>query len=148
MDLLAAMHPAWIWATGGLVLILAELMAPGVFLLWLGVAALVVAATLGFAVLDWQGQLMVFAAASVGACLLGWVAFMRHRRGSFPPDVNEPATMMVGEIGTVVEPIRDGRGKVRLRDSVWLAAGPDLAAGTRIRVVGQRGTVIEVAEIR
>lgn len=147
IDAWSTMHPAWIWAIAGLVLIFAEVILPGVFLLWLGAAALVVAATLGFVVLHWESQVVVFIAASIATCILGWVAFMRHRRGSgFPRDINEPATMMLGEVGTVVEPIRNGRGKVRLRDSVWLASGPDLDAGTRVRVVGQRGTVIEVAK--
>jgi inner membrane protein len=51
---------------------------------------------------------------------------------------------MLGERGTVCETFVSGRGKVRLGDTVWLAAGADLAEGTPVVVSGVRGTRLVV----
>jgi hypothetical protein len=58
--------------------------------------------------------------------------------------LNRRGDSYVGEVVTLAEPIVDGRGKVRVGDTVWLARGPDLAAGRRVRVVAARGTQLEV----
>ncbi len=42
------------------------------------------------------------------------------------------------------EPIKDGFGRVALGDTVWRIAGPDLAAGQKVRIVGADGAVLKV----
>ncbi len=51
---------------------------------------------------------------------------------------------MVGAHGTVCEAFVNGRGKVRIGDTVWLADGPDLAEGAPVVVAGVRGTRLDV----
>ena len=59
--------------------------------------------------------------------------------------LNNRALALVGTEAMLVQAIGPGNGRVRLADSTWLAAGPDLPAGTRVRVVGARGAVLLVA---
>jgi membrane protein implicated in regulation of membrane protease activity len=146
MDWLAAYIPlsaaGW-WAVAGLVLLCLELLAPGIFLMWFGGAALVVAlATLVLAPpLSWQ--LVLFAMSALLAVYFGWRWYRRN--GDAPQGaLRDPSDLMVGSAGTVAEPLRHGHGKVRVNDSLWLAEGPDLDIGASVRVVGQRGTVLAV----
>lgn len=60
------------------------------------------------------------------------------------PDLNRRGAQSIGQTLTVVEPIVDGRGKVRLGDTLWPAQGPDCVAGTRVRVTGTAGTLLVV----
>ena len=97
--------------------------------------------------LSLEGQLGVFAAASALSCVAGYFVYRRlhqhqHQRDDLP--LNERDRAMFGERGTVCEAFVNGRGKVRLGDSVWLAAGPDLAEGAPVVVSGVRGTRLVV----
>jgi inner membrane protein len=132
------------WLLAALMLTIAEVVAPGIFLIFfaLGAVAAAVPARL-FGVGDLVWQLAIFVAATVAILLAGhsfYSHFIAHRAaegiGRGP----------LGEPGIVEEPIVDGRGKVRVRDTSWLATGPDLAKGTPIVVVGRpEGTLLEVA---
>jgi membrane protein implicated in regulation of membrane protease activity len=64
------------------------------------------------------------------------------------PDLNERALQYLGRSLVVEEAIENGRGKVRVGDSVWQAEGPDAPAGSRVKVTGARGTVLVVAAER
>jgi membrane protein implicated in regulation of membrane protease activity len=137
----------WIWGIVGLALLAAELFAPGFYLLWVGLAALIVCAVAAVFDLTLKAQLLLFGAGSIATCIAGWF-FYRGMLKAAPAmnadDVNEAAAQMLGSIGEVLEPGAPGQIRVKVRDSVWLATGPELAAGTRVRVVGQTGTVLRV----
>jgi membrane protein implicated in regulation of membrane protease activity len=60
------------------------------------------------------------------------------------PDLNVRGAQYIGRTVTVEEPIRSGRGKVRVGDTVWQAEGADSAAGSRVRVTSVNGTVLVV----
>lgn len=135
--------PGW-WALIGLALLILELLIPGVFLLWIGLAALGVAALLMAVDLSFAWQTAAFIVFALGAVVIGSRLYRRLRPDS-QGALRAPENSMVGRGGEVVEPLRHGRGKVKVGDSVWLAEGPDLAAGAAVRVVGQRGTALIVA---
>ena len=61
------------------------------------------------------------------------------------PNLNVRGAQYVGRMVTVEEPIRGGRGKVRVGDTVWQAEGADAPAGTRVKVTGVRNTVLVVS---
>jgi inner membrane protein len=130
-----------LWLLLVFALTIAEVLAPGTFLIFLGFGAL--AAGLSALVgAELRLQILVFVAASVIAVLLGRALYRRIlTRGDGASEIGRgPA----GEHGVVVDPIVDGRGKVKLRDTVWLAAGADLPAGTPIVVVRRAGTLLHV----
>ncbi len=66
----------WNWLIFGFILMALELLAPGVFMFWLGLAALLVG-LLSFAInLSWQTQLLMFAVFAVAA-VPAWRHFAR-----------------------------------------------------------------------
>ena len=69
----------WNWLIFGFILMALELAAPGVFLFWLGLAALLVG-LLSFAINpSWQTQLLMFAMFAAAAVPV-WRHFARTRR--------------------------------------------------------------------
>jgi len=141
------MANGWLWAVAGLVLIGAEVLMPGVFLLWLGIAGLATAAIAAALPISLEVQLALFTMTALLSCVIGWLFYRRSTRGRGHPTVNDPRARMIGSIGHVTEVIRDGRGKVRIGDSDWLAEGPDLALGAAVRVKALSGTVVKVEAV-
>jgi inner membrane protein len=136
----------WNWLIFGLVLMALELMAPGVFLFWLGLAALLVG-VLSFAFQpSWQMQILLFAVFAAAAVPL-WRRLARRHSGASAsnPFLNKRADALVGRVFTLEKPIVDGSGTVRIDDTVWRVAGPDLPAGSRVRIVRADGASLTVA---
>ncbi len=136
---------SWNWLIFGFILMALETLAPGVFLFWLGLAALLVG-LISFAVhLPWQIQLVmfaVFAAAAVPA----WRRLARPKLDeSDSPFLNKRTEALLGREFTLEKPIIDGSGTVRIGDTVWRVAGPDTPAGTRVKVVQVDGANLTVA---
>lgn len=134
----------WHWWILGAILAAVETLLPGVLAIWFGAAALVVGALLLVMPIPWQLQLVLFAVLGVVALLL-WRRF-RHPEApeSEQPALNQRGQRYVGQSFTLVEPILDGTGKVQAGDTVWLVHGADAPAGTRVRVTGVNGTVLQV----
>jgi len=134
----------WNWLIAALVLMGLELLAPGVFLFWLGLAALIVG-VVSFAIdWPWQAQLLTFAVLAIAAVPL-WRRFAQ--RTATPSDhafLNRRADALVGRVFTLDKPIVDGRGTVRVGDTVWRVDGPDTPAGSRVKVIGTDGAKLTV----
>jgi membrane protein implicated in regulation of membrane protease activity len=136
----------WNWLIFGFILMALELLAPGVFLFWLGLAALLVG-LLSFAINpSWQAQLLMFAVLAVAAVPL-WrrVALSNKTVSKSNPFLNKRADALVGRVFTLEKPIIDGSGTVRIDDTIWRVAGPDTPAGSRVRIVQADGASLTVA---
>ena len=126
----------WNWLIFGFILMALELAAPGVFMFWLGLAALLVG-LLSFAFNpSWQTQLLMFAVFSVAAVPL-WRRFaLKSNAASLSnPFLNKRTDALVGREFTLEKPIVSGNGTVKIDDTVWRLAGPDLPGGSRVKVV-------------
>ena len=135
----------WGWIVLGLVLVGGEMLAPGVFLLWLGLAALLTGAAVGLTGLAWQGAWLVFAGLAV-ACVLIGRAVTRHRGEE--PDIamglNDRGRQLIGRVFRLEATMTGGEGRIRVGDSSWRVTGPELLAGTEIRVVRVDGATLVV----
>ncbi len=133
----------WSWWIVGLLLLAAELAAPGVFLIWIGLAALIVGAVSllvwDLAVWSWQLQLLLFAVLSVVITLVGRRHFGASDAASDQPLLNRRGESLVGRTAMLAEPISNGRGRIRLDDTWWSVSGPDLPAGMKVRVAEWTG---------
>ena len=135
----------WSWIILGLVLMGLELLAPGIFLLWLGLAAMLTGIIDWAFGLSWQVAVLVFALLSVGAVLIGR-AVTRHddeQEGGRPP-LNRRGQALVGRVFTLDVPIAGGEGRIKVDDSVWRVVGADAPAGARVRVVRVEGATLVV----
>ncbi|WP_295853441.1 NfeD family protein [Tardiphaga sp.] len=137
----------WNWLIFGVLLMGLELLAPGVFMFWLGLSAFLVG-LLSFVVTPaWQLQLLLFAAFAVAAVPL-WRRIARQKPGSNPnPFLNRRSDALVGRVCTLEKPIVDGEGIVRIDDTVWRVAGPDTPAGSRVKIVHADGASLTVAAV-
>lgn len=135
----------WNWLIVGLLLIGVEVLAPGVFMLWLGLAALLVG-LLSFAVdLHWQTQILLFALFAAAAVPVWRRLARRSKAETSNPFLNRRSDALVGRVFTLEKPIQDGSGTVRIDDTIWRVTGPDTPAGSRIRVVKADGAMLTVA---
>src|SRR5882724_3829158 len=135
---------AWHWFVIGIVLAVLEVFVFGAVLLALGIAAIIVGAVvLLLPGLGWQTQLWIFMAIAVVAVV---IALMIRKRHMGPKDdlVNVGSRRFVGQHGLLDTPIVAGRGSVRIGDSVWPVAGPDLPAGARVKVTSSDGITLAV----
>ena len=136
----------WNWLIFGFIMMALELLAPGVFMFWLGLAALLVG-LLSFAInLSWQSQLLMFAVFAVAAVPL-WrrVARSNSAVSKSNPFLNKRTDALVGRVFTLEKPIIDGSGTVRIDDTIWRVAGPDAPAGSQVRIVHADGASLTVA---
>jgi membrane protein implicated in regulation of membrane protease activity len=137
--------PYWYWAVFGAALAVIEVAVPAMVCIWLATAAFGVAAiSWRYPALAWEHQALIFAALAVASVALGHTAFVRSKAGGRDGHLNRRAESYVGRMFTLEGAIVDGRGRVRVDDTVWLVAGPDLPAGTRVRVTGAENTLLRV----
>jgi membrane protein implicated in regulation of membrane protease activity len=135
---------SWNWLIVGLVLMALELLAPGVFLLWLGLAALLVGIISLFADWIWQVQVIAFAAFSLAAVPLWRRLATQSAASADSAFLNRRSDALVGRVFTLEKPIMDGTGTVRVDDTVWRVSGPDCPAGSRVKVVRADGASLTV----
>jgi len=128
----------WIWWILAVILLVLELLLPGVFLVWIGVAAFATGALLLFLDLQWQGQIAAFAALAVLAVVIGRHWFGGAAR-SDQPNLNRRHQNYVGRRYRLEQPIVDGHGRLRIDDAFWKISGPDAPAGQWVKVVATDG---------
>lgn len=136
---------AWSWIILGLVLVGIELLAPGIFFLWLGLAAIATGLVDAAFDLSWQTASILFALLAVAAVIVG--RFVTHSKvlsGQSEPYLNQRGQALVGRIFTLETPIKDGEGRIRVDDSSWRVTGADRFAGAKVRVVRVEGTTLVV----
>ncbi|MCB1850751.1 MAG: NfeD family protein [Chromatiales bacterium] len=135
----------WHWWVLGVVLIILEAFSPGVFFLWMGVAAGVVGlVVMLFPALGWEYQLLLFALVSVASVVLWRLLLDRHPTETDRPLLNRRGEQYIGRRFTLDLPIVNGLGKIRVDDTTWKIEGEDCAAGTQVTVVGVDGVVLKV----
>ena len=136
-----------VWAALALLLIAAETLAPGAFLLWMGLAAaavfLGVLLVPGIPVL---AQAAAFVVLSFVAIQVYRKWFRKAARQSDQPLLNRRAAQAIGRVTVLEQAIDRGRGRIRLDDAFWTVEGPDLPAGTPVRVIAVDGMVLKVQE--
>src|SRR3954452_3974653 len=139
-----SIDPGWAWLIGGVVLLIAEVLAPGFFLVFIGAAAM---ATGLFTLLFGLGtvpQLALFALYAVLAVMIGKRFYANRHSDSTDPLLNDRARRLVGKVVAVVVAIDDHGGRVRVGDSEWSARGGPAAVGERVRITGVDGNCLKV----
>jgi inner membrane protein len=135
----------WNWFIVGGILLGIELIAPGTFMLWLGLSALLVGLISLVVVWPWQFQFIAFAIFAILSIPIWWrVGGRRMEAPADQPFLNRRSEAFVGQTYTLDKPIVNGSGGVRIGDTVWRVAGPDTPAGTRIKVTRADGGTLFV----
>lgn len=137
-----------IWLTLGALLMVFEILTPGVFFMWIGLGAFVTGAisflipAAGFV---WLGP--VFALLSIISVLIGRKLIKPEQKRK--TDLNNRGARYIGKIYPVVEPIQNGRGKIKVDDTLWLATSKELTVpyNALVKVTGVDGTFLEVERV-
>ncbi len=139
---------AWNWLIlAGLFLVL-ELFAPGIFLVWFGIAAAIVGVVALVLDVTWQLQLVLFAILSLAAVFAARKYLRTDDAQSDRPLLNQRAQQHVGKSYIVADTIENGRGKVKIGDTLWRAEGPDAAQGAHVKVTGADGSTLMVEPVK
>jgi membrane protein implicated in regulation of membrane protease activity len=134
----------WSWWLLGLVLLGVEVLVPGFFFLWFGIAAILIGISALLVDWPWQLQVLGFVVLSVAAALIGRRIGGIHEGETADPRLNLRAERLKGRTFVLSEPIVEGRGRVEIDDTVWQVRGPDSPAGARVMVTGADGAILEV----
>ncbi|HVF37046.1 MAG TPA: NfeD family protein [Sphingomicrobium sp.] len=142
------LEAGWIWAIAGVLLLIAEVIAPGFFLVFVGAAAI---ATGLFALmfdLGLASQLVLFVVYAGLAAMLGKRWYGETPLVDDSLHLNDPGKRLVGKSVLVVEAVDDHGGRVRVGDGEWSARGGPAAAGERVTVTGVDGNCLTVEPVR
>lgn len=134
----------WYWYALAGVLLILEILVPGVLFLWLAIGGAVTGTWL--LVLpgsDLVHQLLVFSISSALSLLVGQ-KWLRRTPPEAQPGLNQRADALIGSETVLTEAIENGQGRAHLGGSSWKVIGPDLPAGARVRVIAADGTVLRV----
>ena len=137
-------EPGWLWMIGGVLLLAAEIMLPGVFLVWIGIAAIVTGVFALLLGIGLAGQLGLFALYAVLAVMIGRRFYGVKDVDADDAMLNEPAARLVGRRVTVVQAVDEDSGRVRVGDSEWPARGGPAEPGDRVRITGVDGNCLIV----
>lgn len=132
------------WAAAALVLFALETMAPGAFMLWLGFAAAAMFLVVLLFDIPVLAQVTLFVALSFISIQVYRRWFRGRERASDRPTLNRRTDALVGSVVPLDRAIASGRGRVQIADAYWEVTGPDLPAGTPVRIVGADGMTLRV----
>ena len=144
MNFLEGIDSGCLWTIGGVLLLIAEIIAPGVFLVWIGIAAIVTgifALLFGIGV---AGQLGLFALYAVLAVMAGRRFYAVKGVEHSGPGLNNPSARLIGRRVVVVQPVDEDSGRVRVGDSEWSARGGPAEPGQKVRITAVEGNCLIV----
>lgn len=135
----------WYWWALAAVLLICEMLLPGVVFLFIAIGA----AATGLIVLIASGaslefQLIVFAIVSVVSAVALRPYFKRLQNRTADATLNARGEALVGREFVLDQPILAGRGRIKLGDGSWIVTGPDMVAGAKVRVAAVNGTELRV----
>lgn len=138
----------WIWAIAGVLLLIAEIIAPGFFLVFVGAAAIATGLFTLLFDLGTAPQLALFALYSVLAVLIGKRWYGEPETIDENLRLNDLAKRQIGKTVTVVTAVDDHSGRVRVGDGEWNARGGPAEPGERVKVTGVDGNCLIVEPVR
>ena len=138
----------WDWLALASLLLIFEVFGFGGYLLWTGLAAAMVGALLYlFPDLPWRRQLLLVCSLSLLTAVFWWRRQRVAAKPSDQPGLNQRGSELQGRTFVLHEAIVGGRGKIKAGDSLWLVTGPELPAGTQVKVIGQDGVLLKVEPV-
>jgi membrane protein implicated in regulation of membrane protease activity len=139
------LDPAWMWLIGGVVLLIAEVIAPGFFLIFIGAAAIVTGLLTLAVSLAVALQLAVFAVlAFLAVRIIGRRFYASRYDYTSDPLLNDRVARLLGKVVVVVQAVDSHGGRVRVGDSEWSARGGPAEVGERVRIVDVEGNCLKV----
>ncbi|MEM7780731.1 MAG: NfeD family protein [Pseudomonadota bacterium] len=147
MDWLNTIEDPYLWLGLGLILAAAEMLVPGMFLIWLGGAALITGLLAWALPISLPVQILIFVVLAFLMVFAGRRYIAKNPITEVDPKMNKRGDRMVGEQAVVVQAIAGGTGRVKHGDSEWLARGEDAEEGAKVRITGSDGAILLVEAV-
>lgn len=144
---MAEMADYWSWMIAAAVFFILEILTPGIFFIWIGIAAFLTG-MVDYVRPETSPEIlgMVFAVLAVISACIG--RKVMKKKQDAPTTLNNRAEQYVGQVFQVFEGVKDGRGKIKVGDTLWTAlSSHDIRANTPVKVVGVRGTSLEIEPV-
>ena len=142
---LGSIDAHWLWLIGGVVLLIAEVIAPGFFLMFIGAAAIATGIAAMLLPVGLAIQLALFAVIALTIVKFGGRrAYASRYDHTSDPLLNDRVGRLLGRVVTVVQAVDSHGGRVRVGDSEWSARGAPAAVGERVRIVDVDGNCLKV----
>ncbi len=141
-----ATHPVWFWLSLGGLLLAAEMLGAGGYLLWSGIAAVIVGIIAWLLPLGWQGQGLLFALLTITTAYLWWYWLTKFSAPSTL--VNQRDHQLIGQRATLTEPTQDGYGRIKIGDGSWrIWSEIELPDGIEVEVMTVEGITLTVRPV-
>ena len=135
----------WYWWVLAVFLLGVEILAPGFFFLWLSLSGFIVGTVLLIIPLtSLEIQLLIFATLSIVSIFIWRRYGIQHRPETDHPLLNKRGAQYIGRTFSLIEPIENGRGKIKVDDSIWTVQGEDCPLETKVEVIAVKGTLFDV----
>ena len=134
----------WWWLAAAVLLGIGEIITPGVFLIWVAMAAAITGVIAMMTGITLPIQFLIFALLCLAAVWAGRRWYADNPVASQDPLLNNRTARLIGEVVIVTEAIRHGKGRVRVGDSIWDCSGEDTDAGAAVRITGAQGSLLLV----
>jgi len=139
----------WYWWVLAVFLLSIEILAPGFFFLWLSLSGFIVGAVLFlFPSTVLEIQLLVFALLSIASIYIWRRYGIKHRPETDHPLLNKRGAQYVGRTFSLIEAIKNGRGKIKVDDSIWTVQGEDCPLDSKVKVTAANGALFEVVLVQ
>ena len=133
----------WHWLGIALLLLIFEVLVSGGFLLWIGISALIVSLCSWLFPVSWTMQMMLFSAFAVITSFGWWLYLQKRPLKSEDPKLNRRTEQYIGRTFELIQPVKNGRGKIHVDDSTWtVKCDEDLPLGTTVKIIRAEGTIL------
>jgi inner membrane protein len=142
------LNSPWLWFIIAGLLLIGELLSPGVFLMWLAGAAVLTGLADAALGLGWVSEIIIFGFASLLIVFATWKQVTaKWSPKSDQPHLNQRHRAYVGRTVVLDQAIVNGQGKVRIDDALWDVDGDDASAGTMVRITGVNGLRLVASKV-
>jgi membrane protein implicated in regulation of membrane protease activity len=143
-DFFSSLDPHWAWLSLGVLLVALEILVPGFFLIWLGLAAVATGVIAWVIAPSISVQLGIFAVLSFVMLFAAQSWLKKNPIVSEEPHLNQRAHRLIGDVIILTQAIDNGRGRAKVGDGEWAVRGPDASAGERVKIVAVDGATLIV----
>lgn len=132
------------WFIIGMVCIALEIFVPGLFFLWIGLAAIFVSLSSYFLDISPETALLMFSICAICWSYLGYVLIKKKSKPNVNETLNKRSEQLVGYEFVLANDIIDGKGRETIQGVSWIIISDNYKHGTRVRVTSIDGNYVYI----
>jgi len=139
----------WHWWVLAVLLLVVELLSPGFFFLWMAVSGFVTGCVvLLMPSISLDMQILIFSVLAVASIIIWKVYAKKHPIETDKPLLNKRSAQYIGRVFTLIEPLENGEGKIKVDDSIWKVQGENCDDCVKVKVIAANGLILKVVPVK